>query len=83
MLNIAGGILFSRVGCDDDVDEEDEGEKKDVLRRATSLRTLPHRSSRGASPVAAGPGGRGSPFYRVGSLRAYNRAVLADDAEFE
>ena len=78
MLNIAGGILFSRVGCDDggvDADEDDgEGEKDDVLRRAGSLRTMP-RCSRGASPVAAGPGlgGRGSPSYRVASLRAYNR----------
>ena len=81
MLNIAGGILFSRVGCDEggvDADEGDgdDGEKEDVLRRAASLRTLP-RCSRGASPVAVGPGlaGRGSPSYRVASLRAYNRAV--------
>ena len=81
MLNIAGGILFSRVGCDngsgvdaDEGDEDDQGGKEDVLRRAASLRTLP-RCSRGASPVAAGSSlaGRGSPSYRVASLRAYNR----------
>ena len=38
MLNIAGGILFSRVGCDDgDVDEDEEEGKRDI-RRTSSLR---------------------------------------------
>ena len=39
MLNFAGGILFSRVGCDDNADGDDDEEKKDV-RRASSLRGL-------------------------------------------
>ena len=77
MLNIAGGILFSRVGCGGDSgDGDDDGEEgRDRVfdvRRAASLRTLPR--SRGTSP--AGLRGRGgSPGYHVGSLRAYNRAV--------
>ena len=39
MLSIASGILFSRVGCGEGEDDDDEGEKGDLLlRRATSLR---------------------------------------------
>ena len=80
MLSIAGGILFSRVGCGDENDDDDDEEGKDGVfdvRRATSLRTLPR--SRGTSPAAAAAlrGRRGgSPCCLVGSLRAYNRAVV-------
>jgi hypothetical protein len=80
LTNIAGGLLFSRLRLNEvDEEEEDDDIGAGNFRRAASLRVLRSASSRVTSPTNLLPAtsvSGGSPFYRVGSLRAYNRSVF-------
>ncbi len=83
-MNIPSGILFSRLPPSVEDEAAPDGELDDGagsgFRRTASLRVL-HTVTRGPSPTHLPPApyrGVGS-FYRLGSLRAYNRSVFDFD----